>query len=240
MVSRDPVTILRACLAAVLVLASGQKKEAPPKDDPVTAKDPVIVALDQRIARRAPSKKQPEWRTQLSEPPKQIFAADRTYFWHLKTAHGEIKARLRPDVAPMHVTNVIYLTRMGFFDGLDFHRVVKGFMAQGGCPNGNGSGNPGYLLDLEIHAKARHDKPGILSAANEGRPKTDGSQFFVTFAPAPTLDDKYTVFGEVVAGMEVVKALEARGGTSENDKPTEKLGIERAWVSVEVLAKAKK
>jgi peptidyl-prolyl cis-trans isomerase B (cyclophilin B) len=214
------------------------KKEAPPKDDPVTAKDPVVLALDKLIAKRPPAKKQDGWRLRLTEPPKQTFAADRTYYWHLQTAHGEIKAKLRPDVAPMHVTNVLYLTRMGFYDDLDFHRVIKGFMAQGGCPVGNGTGNPGYQLDLEVDDKVKHDKPGILSTANEAKPKTDGSQFFITFAAAPHLDGKYTLFGEVVSGMEAVQALEARAG--DNEKPTERLTIARAFVTVEVAPKPAK
>lgn len=219
---------------------AGAEQPLARKDDPVTAKDPVVIALDKLIAKRPPAKKQPDWRQRLSEPPVQTFAPERTYYWHLVTSHGEIKAKLRPDVAPLHVTNVIYLTRMGFYDGLGFHRVIQGFMAQGGCPLGNGNGNPGYQLGLEVSDQAKHDKPGILSTANEGkdRPKSDGSQFFITFAPTPHLDGAYTLFGEVVSGMEAVKAMEERGGTAEASTPKEPLTIAQAFVTVEVAADA--
>ena len=209
-----------------------------PKDDPVTAKDPVIVALD-KISKSAAPKKDDGWRTRLAEPPKQTFAAGRDYFWHLQTNHGELTVRLRADVAPIHVTSVIYLTRAGFYDGLLFHRAIKGFMAQGGCPLGTGTGNPGYKMDSECSNLAKHDKAGILSAANEGQPRTEGSQFFITYGPTPHLDGKHTVFGEVTSGTEVLQAFEERSGTNEADKPTQKLAIERAWMTVVVKANEK-
>jgi cyclophilin family peptidyl-prolyl cis-trans isomerase len=113
----------------------------------------------------------------------------------------------------MHVSSTIYLARLGFYDGVIFHRVITGFMAQGGDPLGQGTGGPGYDYDGEFSNSARHDRPGLLSMANAG-PGTDGSQFFLTFVPTPHLDDKHTIFGEVVEGMETVQQLEKGGSSS--------------------------
>jgi peptidyl-prolyl cis-trans isomerase B (cyclophilin B) len=136
---------------------------------------------------------------------------------------------LMPTVAPMHVTSTIYLTRLGFYDGLSFHRVIDGFMAQGGCPEGRGTGGPGYQYGGEFDPSARHDRPGLLSMANAG-PGTDGSQFFITFLPTPHLDDKHSLFGAVVEGMETLKALEAKGSGS--GQTSEPLGIVRSEIRV--------
>ena len=138
---------------------------------------------------------------------------------------------LKPDVAPMHVTSTIYLTLLGFYDDVVFHRVITGFMAQGGDPTGTGTGGPGYQYDGEYSPKAKHDKRGILSMANTGRPTTDGSQFFLTFGPTPHLDGKHTVFGEVVGGNSTLDRLEERGSGS--GRTSEKLMIQKATVRVE-------
>jgi cyclophilin family peptidyl-prolyl cis-trans isomerase len=111
-----------------------------------------------------------------------------------------------------------------------FHRVIDGFMAQGGDPLGNGTGGPGYSYDGEFDKAVKHDAPGKLSMANRG-PGTDGSQFFLTFVATPHLDGKHTIFGEVAEGMGTVRELEKRG--SRGGKTTEPLMIERATISVE-------
>jgi len=148
----------------------------------------------------------------------------------LTTNKGTIKVRLLPDVAPMHVSSTIYLTRLGFYDGLPFHRVITGFMAQGGDPLGNGTGGPGYEYDGEFSPSVKHDKPGMLSMANRG-PGTDGSQFFLTFVPTPWLDGKHSIFGEVTDGMDVLKKLEAAG--SQSGRTSEPLSITKAEIAVE-------
>ena len=150
-------------------------------------------------------------RTALSEPPLLTFDANTDYFWNIQTNRGAIKVKLWPQIAPMHVSSTLYLVESGFYDGLLFHRVIPGFMAQGGCPLGAGYGNPGYQYGSEIDDSVRHDRGGLLSMANTGQPNTDGSQFFLTFAPAPHLDGKHTLFGEVVEGMETLKELESYG-----------------------------
>ncbi len=213
--------------------AAAPAAPARPKDDPVTAKDKAIVALDKFIGQHKVDQKAEHWRGTLTVPPRQEFDPQHDYFWHLLTSQGEITIRFRPDVAPMHVTSAIYLTRLGYYDGLTFHRVIKGFMAQGGCPLGTGSGGPGYTIEGEFDPACKHDKPGTLSTANEeGKEKTDGSQFFITFVPTPHLDGKHTVFGEVAAGMEVVQAIDALGGPMDTGKPSQPIAIERAFVQV--------
>ena len=198
-------------------------------DEP-TASDPAIVSLDKFIETANVDKSYSEWKTSLTQPPTVAFSADKTYFWNLKTNKGDIKIRLMPEVAPMHVSSTIYLTRLGFYDDLIFHRVITGFMAQGGDPTGTGRGGPGYQYQGEFDGKVRHNKAGMLSMANAG-PGTDGSQFFLTFIPTPSLDGKHTIFGEVVEGMRTVKALEKAGSRQGTTK--ELLNIETATISVE-------
>jgi cyclophilin family peptidyl-prolyl cis-trans isomerase len=210
--------------------------------DPVMAKDPAILAIDKFIGRNKVDTKQPDWRTRLVAPPLAPFDQKSEYFWHVETSKGLIVVRLFPDTAPMHVTTGIYLARLGYYDGLKFHRIIKQFMAQGGCPLGNGGGGPGFTIDGEFFGNRRHDKPGVLSTANTGMPKTDGSQFFLTFVPTPHLDGKHTIWGEVVDGMEALKALEAAGSAGDQ-KLAEPPTIVRTWIQVKksepVKAKAK-
>ena len=170
--------------------------------------DTAVKAVRAFIEESEIDKSIPQWKRQLRMPKKVAFDAKHNYFWNLQTNKGPIKIQFMPDVAPMHVTSTMYLTEVGFYDGLAFHRVIQGFMAQGGCPIGNGTGNPGYGYDGEFDPKVRHDRPGLLSMANTGRPGSDGSQFFLTFVPTPHLDGNYTVFGQVVRGLEAVDALE--------------------------------
>lgn len=172
------------------------------------------------------------WKTRLPKPPKLTFDA-KTYYWQMKTNKGDLEIKLLPQSAPMHVSSVIYLAKLGFYDGLEFHRVVKGFMAQGGCPLGSGGGSPGYQMSAEHDPKLSHNRAGIVSTANAG-PGTDGSQFFIMFAPNQGLDGPYTIFGEVTQGMETVKALEAASAPGGADgPPREKLRIESATIRVE-------
>ncbi|MBN2420557.1 MAG: peptidylprolyl isomerase [Deltaproteobacteria bacterium] len=168
------------------------------------------------------------WKVRLQRPAMMTFDKNKDYYWILETNKGAIRLKLMPDVAPMHVTSTIFLTKKGFYDGLTFHRVIPGFMAQGGCPLGTGTGGPGYQYDGEFDNSVKHDKPYMLSTANAG-PGTDGSQFFITFVPTPGLDGKHTIFGSVVEGQDVVKMLEA-AGSSGDGTPKEPLNIIRATV----------
>ncbi|MDE2225025.1 MAG: peptidylprolyl isomerase [Xanthomonadaceae bacterium] len=125
-----------------------------------------------------------------------------------QTSKGPIHVRLFDDKAPLTVANFVNLAQRGFYDGLNFHRVIADFMIQGGCPLGTGTGGPGYKFEDECRADLKHDQPGKLSMANAG-PGTNGSQFFITHVATPWLDGKHTVFGEVAAAddQKVVDAI---------------------------------
>ena len=189
-----------------------------------------VEEIDDFIAKQEIDTDTDGWRLRLPRPPEARFERERRYLWDLETTVGPITVRLLPEVAPMHVSSTIYLAALGFYDGLPFHRIIDGFMAQGGCPAGTGTRGPGYQYDGEFDRSVRHDRPGLLSMANAG-PGTDGSQFFLTFVETAWLDDKHTIFGKVETGMETVRALEKRGTRS--GRPTEPLQIERARVRIE-------
>jgi len=125
----------------------------------------------------------------------------------IQTDRGNMIIELFEDDAPNTVANMISLIEKGFYDGLNFHRVITDFMIQGGCPHGTGTGGPGYDFDDEFQSERRHDSAGILSMANAG-PGTNGSQFFITHRPTPHLDGKHTIFGNVTEGLEVVHEIE--------------------------------
>ncbi len=132
----------------------------------------------------------------------------------ITTGKGSIKLELFTEQAPETTGNFIKLAREGFYDGLSFHRVIADFMIQGGCPEGTGTGGPGYQFDDEPSALALpHDAPGRLSMANAG-PNTNGSQFFITHVATPWLDGKHAVFGQVLEGQDIVDAI-AQGDTIE-------------------------
>lgn len=156
---------------------------------------------------------------QTEAPQKNLFAYDayppmtidvsKEYFANVKMATGgEFTIQLFPDKAPKTVNSFVFLARQGYFDGLTFHRVLEGFMAQGGDPTGTGSGGPGYEFENEDN-DLTFDKAGVVAMANAGR-DTNGSQFFITFGPASHLDGGYTIFGQVIEGMEVVNAITLR------------------------------
>jgi peptidyl-prolyl cis-trans isomerase B (cyclophilin B) len=114
----------------------------------------------------------------------------------METSQGDIRLDLFPDQAPVTVANFVNLSRRGYYDGLKFHRVIDDFMIQGGCPQGTGTGGPGYKFEDEFDESLRHDRPGRLSMANAG-PGSNGSQFFITHVPTPWLDDAHSIFGQV-------------------------------------------
>jgi cyclophilin family peptidyl-prolyl cis-trans isomerase len=240
---RRALTLCSSLLLALALCACGEPGgagggggagEAPPGKVVALREGDPIAEVDAYIARTKPDVTRPDWRTRLPAPVQVGFPKDKHVHWVLETNKGRLVVRLWHSVAPLHASNLIYLTRLGFYDGLVFHRVIQTFMAQGGCPRGNGTGMPGYGLPLEVSKTARHDRAGLLSTANTGRPGTDGSQFFLTFRPAPELDGGYTVYGEIVEGMDTLRALEAAGAPARSGRqePREKLVITKATVEL--------
>jgi peptidyl-prolyl cis-trans isomerase B (cyclophilin B) len=224
--------ILTLTLTLVLALAGAAVAADKPAGKPAAkVSDKALAQIDAFIAKAAIDKSKPAWKTTLPKPEVATFDPKATYLMHVTTNKGPITIEFMPAVAPMHVTNFIYLARLGFFDGLVFHRVIRGFMAQGGDPLGTGGGGPGYQFAGEFKPDAKHDVPGILSAANAG-PGTDGSQFFLTFKATPHLDGKHTVFGAVVDGIETLDKLEAAGSQDSSGKTSEKLTMDKVTIEV--------
>lgn len=146
----------------------------------------------------------------------------------LETSMGDITVELYDDLAPVTVKNFKSLVEQGFYDGIIFHRVIEGFMIQGGDPTGTGAGGSEETIPDEFTPKLRHNAQGILSMANRG-PDTGSSQFFITLAPTPWLDDRHSIFGHVVDGMDVVEKI-GKVKTGVNDRPLEDVVINRAYV----------
>jgi cyclophilin family peptidyl-prolyl cis-trans isomerase len=146
----------------------------------------------------------------------------------METSMGTIKIKLFGDKAPVTVSNFIELAQKGFYDGLSFHRVIPKFMIQGGDPKGDGTGGPGYSFQDEFHKDLRHSKAGILSMANSG-PATNGSQFFITVAPTPHLDDKHSVFGEVTEGLDI--AIKISEAPSNETRPKDAITIKKLTIN---------
>lgn len=144
----------------------------------------------------------------------------------LETSKGDMVLQLYEEKAPITTENFKKLVQQGYYDGTVFHRVIEGFMIQGGDPTGTGMGGPGYQIEDEFHPELKHDKKGILSMANSG-PNTGGSQFFITLAPTPWLDNRHSVFGELTQGMDVLEAI-GSVQTDEEDRPAEEVKIIRA------------
>jgi peptidyl-prolyl cis-trans isomerase A (cyclophilin A) len=142
----------------------------------------------------------------------------------INTNHGAIVIDMFPKEAPKTVDNFVTLSRDGFYDGVIFHRVIPNFMIQGGDPTGTGAGGPGYKFEDEFDPSLRFDKPGLLAMANSG-PDTNGSQFFITTAPTPHLNNAHTIFGKVTQGQDVVEAI-SRVQTGQGDKPLEDVVIQ--------------
>jgi peptidyl-prolyl cis-trans isomerase A (cyclophilin A) len=163
---------------------------------------------------------------------------------HFTTSEGNFTIRLFDAEVPKTVANFVELAegtrewtdpksrqkvKRPYYDGLIFHRVIDGFMIQGGDPLGTGTGGPGYQFADEFHPKLKHTKAGILSMANAG-PNTNGSQFFITLAATPWLDNKHSVFGEVVEGMDVVQKIGKTATVKPNDRPVKPITVERVTI----------
>jgi cyclophilin family peptidyl-prolyl cis-trans isomerase len=146
---------------------------------------------------------------QYTTAPDKVIDLAKKYTATIEMAQGDIVIELYADRAPNTVNSFVFLAKNKFFDGVTFHRVLEGFVAQGGDPSGTGIGGPGYTCNDEIDSSLNFDQPGMLAMANSG-PNTNGSQFFITFAPRSELNGKYTVFGRVASGMDVAQKIARR------------------------------
>lgn len=169
------------------------------------------------------------YQPQVLEVLKEIDFDATNYQVELNTSHGRIVLDLLPDVAPGHCGNMIGLTKIGYYDGLTFHRIIDGFMIQGGCPAGTGTGGPGYNINAEFNDTPHVD--GVLSMARSSDPNSAGSQFFICLGTHAYLDNQYTAFGKTAdeASMEVVRQIGSLK-TDRNDKPAEPVVIQTARV----------
>ena len=171
----------------------------------------------------------PNVKAKIDETQKTIDFAAKNYVVELDTSKGPIRLTFLPEVAPTHAKNFISLAKIGFYDNLTFHRVISGFMIQGGCPLGTGTGDGGYKIKAEFNNTPH--LPGVLSMARSNDPHSAGTQFFICLEAQPSLDNKYTVFGKT-ADAESLKTVKAIGAvkTDRNDRPEEKVVIKKATV----------
>lgn len=170
-----------------------------------------------------------DMKQQVKEIEKTIDFTKTKYEVNLDTSLGLIRLELFPEVAPGHCKNIISLAKAGFYDNLIFHRVIKGFMIQGGCPQGTGTGGPGYQIPAEFNPTPH--EPGVLSMARTSDPNSAGSQFFICLERVPYLDNQYTVFGKTAdaESLAVVKSIGAVR-TGPQDRPVEPVTITKATV----------
>jgi len=198
--------VLLVLIGLIWLLTPGQSSNVVklPTDVPAV----VEVPLDEPA--EAPEAAAPQaTNKQYAEYPPLTIDSAKKYFASFKMAKGgEFTVELYADKSPLTVNSFVFLAREGYFDGVTFHRVLEGFMAQGGDPTGTGGGSPGYQFANE-DSDLTFDKPGVLAMANAGR-DTNGSQFFITFDATPQLNGGYTIFGQVIEGMDVVNGITRR------------------------------
>jgi peptidyl-prolyl cis-trans isomerase B (cyclophilin B) len=213
------------------VAPTGPLPPGTPVDPAVASADEGVAAIQQKIhawtlrGEIDPSKD--DWKRHLPLRPTAVFDPGRTYLWALDTSEGPLRIRLLPDRAPRHVANTIYLTLVGYYDGLTLHRIVPGRSAEGGCPFGDGSSGPGYGFDPEIGPQNHHDRRGLVSAMGNA-PTTDDAKFRLEFGPDASLDATATIYGEVEEGLDTLARIEARG--SPDGKPEARVVIRRAEI----------
>jgi cyclophilin family peptidyl-prolyl cis-trans isomerase len=202
-IAPNPLFILPA-LAAFLALSACQSATATPTRDLRGLGTPLVT--------------QQKW----ANPPPMLIDKTKYYVATFKTVKGDFRIQLYADKAPFTVNNFVFLARQGYYNNTTFHRVIQDFMAQGGDPSGTGSGGPGYTFDDEIDKDMKFDKPGVLAMANYGA-NTNGSQFFITFKEYPDLNGRYTIFGQVISGMDIVLSLKLRDPNASPTTPGDAL-----------------
>ncbi len=202
-------TLLAACAMPGIPAPGAVEAETAP-----AMETPAVSTSQGSAAGMSPA----ERNNMFSAAPEMTIDPSKYYFATLKTKRGDIKIQLFADRSPVTVNNFVFLAREGFYDNTTFHRVIEDFMAQGGDPTGTGTGGPGYTFADEFWPGATFDRRGLLAMANAG-PGTNGSQFFITFAPAPWLDGGHTIFGEVIEGDEVLDQITLRDPMASPNAP---------------------
>ncbi len=223
---RNLLSFLACVLCVAMVLAAcgrgdravddaAPAPEVTADSEPASPPEPPPAAAELDLGTELPAipldmPQEPEDRDGMfDEPPPVVIEEDRVYFAVLETAKGDITVELFADRTPLTVNNFVYLALSGFYDGTTFHRVIEDFMAQGGDPTGTGWGGPGYRFEDEFIFNLGFDEPGLLAMANAG-PGTNGSQFFLTHVATPHLNQRHTIFGRVVDGLNVLLGLSVR------------------------------
>jgi cyclophilin family peptidyl-prolyl cis-trans isomerase len=200
------ISVVIVLVAAVGLAACGGSGRDEAKSNNPEDGTPTALAQCQRTGEK-----------NFAAPPPMIIDPQKTYTATIQTEKGDIVLELFAKDTPITTNNFVFLACHGFYDGLTFHRVIPGFVAQGGDPTGTGAGGPGYAIPDEQDV-ASFDAPGMLSMAKAG-PNTTGSQFFITYAPVPRLDPDFTVFGQVTSGMDVLESLTPRDPQTTPDAP---------------------
>jgi len=203
------VALIIAAFVALWYFAVARPRRNAEQPITVETATPVTEALEPEPEAAATPVLEEEKTMQWSSPPEMTIDPSKSYQALMSTEKGDVKIQLYADKAPVTVNNFVFLAREGYYDGVTFHRVLEGFMAQTGDPTGTGAGGPGYSFADEFDPTLRHDSEGVLSMANAGA-NTNGSQFFITYVATPHLNDRHSVFGKVIEGMDVVRSLTPR------------------------------
>jgi len=203
-----------AILLTFAIMSSGCGKKEEVKEKPKTEEKKTDTVKQQTEQKKDSTKKDD------GEDTKGIKSSGN--IMKIETTMGTIKIKLLPDKAPKTVEQIKGLVSKGFYNGVIFHRVIAGFMIQGGDPTGTGTQGSGKTIPDEFNNGLKHDKKGVVAMANTGRPNSQDSQFFITLAAQPHLDGKYTIFGEVVSGMDIVEKI-GKVKTDGRDKPLEEV-----------------
>lgn len=232
-ISAAVVLVVLGLVVGLLIRRSGSDSAAQPAVVPPVANNsatdsaaipsPAVAAPTVAQAPQAPvsAETQPTASSYsfAAAPPMSIDPA-KQYTATIATPRGDIVVELLPDVAPQTVNNFVFLARENFYNGLQWHRVLPNFMAQGGDPLGDGTGGPGYSIPAEFSEQITFDAPGLVAMARSSDPDSAGSQFFITTGPAPFLDGQYTIFGRVVSGQEIVNGIPLRDPENPADLAT--------------------
>ncbi len=218
--------LLPLLLALALGLsACGRSPETPPAaptPEAAASPSPAAQPPSEDRSTRAGDLPPAQRANMFTEPPPMTIDPSQIYYATIQTEKGDIVVQLFADRTPQTVNNFVFLARQGFYDDTTFHRVLEGFMAQGGDPTGTGMGGPGYTFPDEFVPGLVFDRPGLLAMANAG-PNTNGSQFFITYAPTEWLNYRHTIFGQVIQGMEVLESLTLRDPQQNPDFPGDRI-----------------